>query len=67
MSMLHPTYTLSIESLRSSNDTPVGDLDSIVVDRGIDVRASVLRLHKERSGVAVGSEVTVESTGTATS
>jgi hypothetical protein len=59
--MLRPTYTLTLGSVRSSTDNPGTGLDSLVIDRDMDVPADALRLRlKDRSGIAVGDEVALD-------
>jgi phage protein D len=61
MSTLRPTFTLTIGSLSSSTDNPVAAPGALFVDRDMDVPADALRLHlRERAGIAVGDEVTLE-------
>src|SRR5215218_9339575 len=61
MSTLQPTFTLTIGSLSSSTDNLVAAPGALFVDRDVDVPADALRLHlRERAGIAVGEEVTLE-------
>ena len=60
MPLLNPTFSLTIESLKSSTDNPVAGPKRLVIDRDMDIPADALRLDlMERSGVALGDEVTV--------
>ncbi len=58
--MPRPTYTLCVGGMLSSTGNPVGGPGEFDVDRDMDIPADILRLHlKERSGIAVGDEVTL--------
>ena len=57
---LRPTFTLTIGSLSSGTDNPVGGPGTLVVERDMDVPADALRLRlRERADIAVGDEVSL--------
>jgi phage protein D len=61
MSLLKPTFTLTLGSLQSSSDRPVGGPTHITVERDMDSPGDGFSLWlMERAGVATGDDIVLE-------
>jgi hypothetical protein len=60
MSILAPTFSLSIGNLSSSTDNPVAGPRRIVIERDMDIPADAMRLYlMERSGIALDDDAVI--------
>ncbi len=61
MAILKPTFSLTVGSLSSATDNPLGGPRQFLVSRDMDVPADSLRLDlSERSGIALDDDISLE-------